>query len=444
MKTHYIKLCFSLFAFFLTCIPGLGRAQNIALVPGVSTIKYLASRAGGLADTIQFVTVKVEYWLSGPVVGGPINIAFQIANLSPGVGTISPSISMAAGLNVPGSNFRNKHDTMEVQVPIRISNTTSVNKIEYFSIQMSGSAATDPSHLVMLREKLPDPDIKSKDTVMKKEYMFLNAANFDFDRSSDVSYLGHINAFVPDLWRGVGLNAGIMKINFTNDSTLTTGKQTSNVLIKPLDPLAEGTKYLRQFNEAEYVTKYIMWSFYLEPFYKIKLSDRLEILPHIHYELQLNKWTTDVTMRNIQTDTLVMNAETINQVYSPNNDFGTASTVNLKSTYSWVSHNVGAGVIFLVKPWSGSKIFAQVVYGVSLHEKKIQSARILPRSFFRNADKLDLFRLTRIYLQQELVGNLDVVLGLNVQKFRTDVVANYAPYLGINIGLDGLKKLVGK
>ncbi|SDH34997.1 hypothetical protein [Chitinophaga filiformis] len=444
MKTHCIKFRLFLFVSFLVCIPGLGSAQNIALVPGVTSIKYLVSRGGGPADTLQSVIVKVEYWLSGPEVSSPVNLAFQIANLSPGAGMISPAVSMAPGLNLPGSNFRRKRDTIEVRVPIRIHSTAIVNNIEYFSIQLNGSLATDPSHVVIIQENLPSPSVQAKDTSMKREYMFLNAANFDFDRSSNVSYLGHINAFVPDLWQGLGLNAGIMKINFSNDSIQTSSKQTSNVLIKPLDPLAEGTKYLRQFNESEYVTKYIMWSFYFEPFYKIKLSDRLEILPHLHYELQLNKWTTDVTMRNIQTDTLVMNAETIKQVYSINNDFGSGSTANLKSNYSWVSHNVGVGCIFLVKPWSGSKIFAQLVYGISLHEKKIQSARVLPRSFFRNADKIDLFYLTRIYLQQELVGNLDAVLGLNVQKFRTDVVANYAPYLGINVGLDGLKKLVGK
>jgi len=289
------------------------------------------------------------------------------------------------------------------------------------------------------------------------EVKYFNAYNFDFGGLGKDNYLGNFNVFIPKMIEGdnkyrMGLNAGFLKINYSNggDSINQTKYINQNVLIKPLDPITIGTRYLNQFNKLAITSKNTSYSLYAQPlFYMPFLSSTKEgefdWYFHAHFELFVDKWTSSATLTNLQQDTLTMNANTVNGVYSLINKFPKTieTSVNLSSTQTNLSGYFGAGITVKSEPVKNKvKIFEQFTVGriLSYVNPFINNNTFL-LDFNSTNDKKPFF-LNRLELQYQLNDKLDAIIGSNIRSKGLDEAPKYAIYVGANLGIDGLIKLL--
>lgn len=283
-------------------------------------------------------------------------------------------------------------------------------------------------------------------------FMFLNAASFYFNGLSGSNYMGHINICSPDLINSIkrrkrwilGLNAGIMKIDYSKggDSINKTFYSYENILIKPLDSIVTGAKYLNQFNQYITTSKNTAWSFYIQPTLRLLYQAKTKIYFHCHAELLINKWTTNTTVTNIQQDTAIVNPNS-NLVYRVINKFATTTSVPFTSTSiaTLLSGYFGFGLTFDLKPWEGATVFTQPTFGWTLNYQSPDGSN--PNTLQPVYQKSsNIFYLTRIYMKQKLSTTLEAVFGVDIRgKFSFDQ-PSYPSYLGLNVSLNGLKTLL--
>ncbi|MFY7965779.1 MAG: hypothetical protein ACOVO1_12845 [Chitinophagaceae bacterium] len=271
--------------------------------------------------------------------------------------------------------------------------------------------------------------------------MFLNAGKFDFGKSKFGDYAFHLNVFAPNVTdKRWGLNLGIMKINYsqTSDSLdVSKYKTIDRVLISPFDSVKAGNKYLRQLNNYNRTVENTAISYYVQPTFKIVKQPKFGLLGHLHFELLSSAYTVETEISNTYQDTAIMDNALV--PYQTTNLF--ANGLNEKSTnakrFTNLSFMLGAGFIVYAKPFKGTTIFIQPTLGVAVGYKQ-------PSILDLNSPSNNkLFYLTRIYLQQDITDNLKAIIGFDSRgAFNEGNITNqYAAYVGVNLGLSGLKEL---
>ncbi|HEY9179043.1 MAG TPA: hypothetical protein VIN07_15225, partial [Flavipsychrobacter sp.] len=149
--------------------------------------------------------------------------------------------------------------------------------------------------------------------------LFLNAANFDFFGKLDINYVGHVNIFAPDLGKidRLGVNAGIMKLNYLDGDTFKPSPAREYLKLNPLEKtLDSGDKYVRQFNQYVYEISNTTWSLYVQPMIRIGEepvdgSTGISFFAHIHFELLAQTWKIKTTKNTLIDDTTLYNDESI-------------------------------------------------------------------------------------------------------------------------------------
>ena len=301
---------------------------------------------------------------------------------------------------------------------------------------------------------------------------FLNAANFDFSDNIKGSYLGKLNIFAPDIKNSPwGLIAGIMRIKFGYKDSSNAPIYLENRLIHPLDSIKQGLKYLREINQYVTVRSNTVWSFYIQPTFRIiswpwtKDKDNNSnhkrtyapnaILPngiylHIHAELLVNSTDISTSVTNIQRDTslidtskhlsyiayqknpLIFDKTYLNGYFgigltfsldpfgNGNSRFFFQATVGKTTNYpNWTSQDISSTVVNVVPTRSGTTI--QEGYRV------VKSGR---------------FYLVRTEFTQMLSDNSQIIVGTDIRGLFPRYNPVYAAYIGLNINLDALAKIV--
>ena len=420
--------------------------QKIRIISSQENIEYLQNKPGIESFQNRDLKVKLEYWSDKTTGNTDQEVKFNIAS-----GTAAPNskpeINMSSPI-IPADSFTSKHDTMTFIVHVKITAIKSFTP-EFFTIGLDGLDASTGGALGVTIQKNP---IETPINPTPGELTFLNAMNFDFDGSGGSSYVGHLNIFKPDAFRSkgkhkLGLNLGIMKINFSrNDSLNKSYDYFENVLIHPLDSIKSGMKILRQFNKLTTASKNITWGFYFQPTYSIIYSEKFKLLFHVHTELFIDKWTTNTTISNYQQDSAVITSDNIsvlrdsigilNKFYK-----STAELITSSSTSTTLNFTFGLGLTLHVSLWDGASLFIQPTIGWAFDYARPLSINNKNLTYNSTVKENIHAHLTRFILKQNLTTNLQAVIGIDVRgKFGRD--PTYAAYIGANIGLSGLKKML--
>lgn len=280
-----------------------------------------------------------------------------------------------------------------------------------------------------------------------KRLMFLNAYNFDFGATSlSSNYVGNLNLFAPTLEGRWGFNTGIIKINYgQNDTTVQERQVIENILLSPFEQISSGGKYLKQLNSYKTTRRNTVWSFYVQPIYKIgENSDEKRyqnnIYIHGHVELLAAKWTSKTTITNMKQDTAI---------YTPAPGFVAKSLLSSTSSYSHnaLSGYFGAGLTFDLNPWEGGGFFFQPTVGITSNHPQPSSVDINNPVFPTGGkdykeEKWHSFYLIRAYYNHKLGENSTVVIGVDIRGLFPLYEPLYAAYAGVNISLEKALKVI--
>ena len=296
---------------------------------------------------------------------------------------------------------------------------------------------------------------------LSKNITFLNAANFDFTGKLDVSYLGKLNIFAPSIkdsrW---GFNTGIMRIKFSYNDTSNSRYYIEHRQISPLDSMKQGDKYLREYNKYTTSRTNTVWSFYIQPMYRLvefenenaESSFTSGIYLHLHGELLVNKTNVTTNITNQLRDTLTVDtsARGISYFYLPTN--------TLIRDRTFLNGYFGIGLTFNLDPFGNghSRFFFQPTIGWTTNYPNWTSQDItstvvsvvptrgsgvsLPESYEPLRSKG--FYLIRAEFIQNLSKNSQVIVGADIRGLFPTFNPLYAAYIGLNVNVDALAKLV--
>jgi hypothetical protein len=296
-----------------------------------------------------------------------------------------------------------------------------------------------------------DGNTALEDTVSKVQnnrIMLLNAYNFDFGSTALASnYVGHLNLFAPsiDKKKKWGFNTGILKISYGQKDTSQNSESLvmENTFINPFDTLATGIKYLRQINAYKTEKKNTVWSFYVQPLYELtEPSAKQHIYLHTHLELVSSKWSATTTISNKQQDTAIF--------AGPHDGFVIRSAISNNSSYTInsLSGYFGAGFTADLRPWDGGAFFFQPTIGETSNRPSPSSEDISANvrygttSRSTTAREWNAFYLVRSYYTQ-VINDAALVIGVDIRGLFPLYAPQYAAYVGLNIGVDSILKLVG-
>jgi hypothetical protein len=291
---------------------------------------------------------------------------------------------------------------------------------------------------------------------------FLNAANFDFTDNITGTYLAKLNIFSPDIKGSpFGFNAGILRSKFQYKDSSNSIYNFDNKLIHPLDSIKTGTKFLRQYNKYTTTRANTVWSFYVQPMLRIvswpERKDRKwepnSILPngiyfHIHGELLVSKVNVTTNIETLQQDTSIIDAsKDIRYItYQPN---------PLIFDRTYLNGYFGAGLTFNLDPFNNgnSRFLFQFTFGgttdypnwanrdISSSTLTILQTRGGTVLVSPGSDKKKWFYLVRSEFAQMLSNNAELIVG-----FDTRGLGKYNPlystYIGLNVNLDALAKII--
>lgn len=272
------------------------------------------------------------------------------------------------------------------------------------------------------------------------QIMYLNAVNFNFDNNKS-GYAGHLNFFYTshDAGKRFGFNAGLMKINYSNNDSLYTNRLTY-VKINPLDELTPGNKYLRQFNEYKRKSTNSSYSIYFQPLCRLNKDavkeSGIDVYAHLHAELLITKFETTTTINTIQQDTIAVAAgET-----APLN---TLDILHKELTLSKTLLNgyLGGGLTFNVKLKKDSSIFFQPTFGFTTNYP--QPASVNGSGYYRieGKDSWNGFYLIRSYYRNKLTSGTELIIGTDIRGLLPEYPPYYSVYVGVNTSLDKLAEL---
>ncbi len=297
---------------------------------------------------------------------------------------------------------------------------------------------------------------------------YLNAANFDFSNNLGTTYLGKLNLFAPNIGGSkFGFVAGIMKIRFNFSDTTHASYLIDRQLLNPLDSLKAGTRYLRQFNKYVTTRSNDVWSFYVQPMFRVLpgKSDRqpnnkggLQAYPngiylHLHFELLVNKTNVTSNISTLQQDTLMFDSSL------PRGAFFRAFPVSkLVDDRTFLNGYFGGGVTFALQPFNNenSRFFFQTTLGITtnypswtnqdisstvlnvLPTRDTTGRRPLPS--YEPASKA--FFLIRAEFTQNLNDKAQIIVGTDIRGLLPRYNPQYATYVGLNVSLEALSAII--
>lgn len=313
-----------------------------------------------------------------------------------------------------------------------------------------------------------------KDTTAKKDtatdppnlnVTLLNAANFDFTGKLSTSYLGLLNIFAPNVipHTKLGFNFGIEKVNY--GTTNINGNDSNqvqyfhqNFLLNPLqvntdgNTINAGAKYLQQYNQYSFTSSNVVWSFYLDPLWQIcQWSNKYPqqgLYAHVHGELLLNQWTRTATMKNLyqNPDTLVTSGTTTTK------GFYWVAKNPIVANYNFISAYFGAGLTLLTRLFNEKSFFyCQGTIGKANNTpdftKLNDPTSLLNANGTYSSDSIvnnrsRAFYLLRTSYIQALSVNSQIVIGFHVRGNFGDLNCQYAAYVGLNLDLTAVSKLI--
>ena len=457
------RKCFTTFLILLIFLPGLAQSEKVAppdtlkVVAGSSYIPYLREAPGGKTVEVHSIELKIAYWGIGTK---DTSVNFELSNFSATKLDVK-NVTVNPNLTVKKGSFRKTPDTVSVTLHISISPLTWLPAPEFFDIGIAGDNNNSTRHRVVLEKELREKEKEPKEKETRvKGITLLNAAHFDFEKNSNTSYVGILNAFAPDLiklfWKkvSVGVNTGLMKVNYSKsgDSVNSTLYVRENVLFSPFDTVKQGTKYLAQFNKYLNVAKNTTFSFYAQPLVRLSraTNKKAEIFAHGHFDFFVSKWTINTTISNIRQDTLTISASEAPADFRLVNKFSTISDpVMYTSVQSLMSYYYGFGATFRLQPWAGTEIFMQPTFGNFIEYGRSVAETILltKSSTAKETAETRRFYLTRAHLKQKLSSSIELVIGTEFRGIwpRTGQVAEkplFANYIGITLKLEALKELL--
>jgi hypothetical protein len=304
---------------------------------------------------------------------------------------------------------------------------------------------------------------KKKDTLdndsTNDHLTLLSAFNFDFTGKLTTSYLGLFNIFAPHIdSTPFGFIGGIEKINYSNGNI--NGNDTGqfiyaqvNTLVNPLDyykptdTVRQGASYLRQYNKYTFSNSNTVWSFYIQPLFKLGASPmkKTGIYLHLHAELLVNQYTRTTNIQTISQDTQMV---AVNQTHG---DYNRVQNNPIVSNFNFISGYFGAGLTFYLKPFDlpHTHFFFQPTFGFAINSPQLDSlsGTSIPNengsyssSFINNKPKA--FYLVRASYIQTLSTKSELIIGATFRGVFPNETPQYAVYLGINLDLNSLVKLI--
>lgn len=272
---------------------------------------------------------------------------------------------------------------------------------------------------------------------VKDKFMYLNAVNFDFSDKKN-GYVGHFNIYSPSEKQfGFGFNAGILKINYSNNDSITRNR-SNIVLINPLDELVVGSKYLSQFNE--YKTKYsnMTYGIYMQPLFKISSdAKKTKFFINGHLELLVSKFDIMTEVNTIQSDTMTITTEEEIPMRA-------LSLINKKQTSTINSLNgyFGFGLTWDLYFTENSSLFFQGTTGYTSD---------IPRQTYVNGTNGNIeidkkkswrgFYLVRSYYRHKLSSGSELILGTDIRGILPRFNPNYSLYVGLNLSIEKITDL---
>lgn len=291
---------------------------------------------------------------------------------------------------------------------------------------------------------------------------YLNAANFNFNEQVKGSYLGKLNIFSESKKNyGWGFIAGIMRVKFNYNDSISNFYAYENRLINPLDSVLQNQKYLREFNKYSSSRSNTVWSFYMQPMFCINQwydNDKNEglangIYIHAHAELLVNRTSVSTAISNIQRDTtLIDTAKDIN--------YGKFQLNPIVNNRTFLNGYFGVGITLNVDPFRNghSRFFFQPTIGWTTNSpnwtsQDIESTNVNPLpapTSTRRGSNIPVYRslkskgfyLVRAEFSQILSDNAQLMVGTDIRGLFPKYNPLYAAYIGINVNLDAVAKLV--
>jgi hypothetical protein len=455
--------------------------QVTRLVPAQSDIQYVQSKNGGNSTLIEEIKINVEYWTKPataaiPGVAAPVNVplTFIVNNESAGAAPFVPlAVSFInppmGGYIIEGNRFKAEHDTTSFTLHIPINLTTAFIQTEFFDIQMAAIgtayAPGDPSFRVFIKNTKDNVlSIPKDSTPTGTSVTYLNAVNFDFNSKLSPSYIGVFNVFAPSTKLPInkrwGIITGIEKINYNNANFNKDSSQVEfyhqNVLLNPLnfssDTAQTGSKYLRQYNKFTYSSTNALWSFYVEPTYRltkfVKARPKDGIYAHLHFELLINHYTRTANIQNIAQDTQVVSNST--QTHS---QYNLVQANQIVSNYDFPSFCTGAGFTFYTTLQRDTTIhlFFQPTFGVISNSPNFDSLNSVKYPPLPNGDvsnttivnnKIKPFYLFKAGFIDQLSSKSELIIGFVVRVQIPTTNPQYAAYVGLNLDLNSVASLI--
>ncbi len=140
-------------------------------------------------------------------------------------------------------------------------------------------------------------------------YMFMNGFDFGLENIDKLKYVGHFNIYIPvSPTKKWGINTGLLKLNNLNNDTIVR-YNTDKVLNNPLDNLAVGSNYSKQYNKYTTRTSLSTYSAYFQVLKKILVNENpsgstatsLALSYHFHTELLISKIRTTTSIDTVAT-----------------------------------------------------------------------------------------------------------------------------------------------
>lgn len=286
----------------------------------------------------------------------------------------------------------------------------------------------------------------------ENKLLFLNAANFDFTGKLKVNYVGHINIFAPELGKKgtgllgnckglLGINTGIMKLNYLDSDTSKTRELEENIALRPLyNKLGSGDKYRKEYNRYQYEISNTAWSLYIQPMLKLYSvgdeSTGTSLFLHGHAELLIEKWKISTVKNNLDEDTATY--DPLNPVYVHR-----LSENEVNTRIARLNGYFGGGLTVTLAPWENSSFFFQVTAGGTNKDNFVDwDSNKIPPNYLKSDNEWIGFYLFRAYYTQTVSEAATIVLGTDIRGYLPTYRPNYAIYLGLNLNVSEVANLL--
>ena len=338
------------------------------------------------------------------------------------------------------SKYASKKDSIIDKInKIKAGGIQKLKSVKLSKKLTSGAVRDKINDINDLAEEVTNPEVEILNDNSPK-YLYLNGFNFDFNNTQKISYVGHLNIYIPAKRRW-GYNTGIFKVNYQAKDTVHYEKN-ENVLKRPLETLAVDSVYSKQYNRYAVHTQQTSFSTYFQLLYKVKWFDdkikRTNLYFHVHTELLATKYEINQRIKTIdQYNVTIASADAI-----PENPKALIVKERNFST-SLVCGYYGIGTTLDLKFLDNCSLFIQGTFGASIRHNDIDRtlSDIDPALPF-NAAKYTTFYLVRSYFKYHVSPALQLVVGVDIRENMPHQQVHYATYVGINVGIDKLGELL--